>query len=87
MAPTRFVPPSVPLLESLGPGGEVELEMREVLTDGGISSGSPNQIGEQSRGGWFEDELTSDDNHYGLIVGLINRQLRVKSQHEYVDRW
>jgi len=56
MAPT-FVPPSASLLESLvGPDGAAELEMREtVLTGVGISSGSPNQADEQSRGSWFED--------------------------------
>ena len=87
MAPTR-VPLSVSLLESLvGPGGAVELEIEEVLTDDGISSGYPNQISEQSMGGWFEDELTSDANHSGLVVRLINRRLRVKSQHEHVNRW
>ena len=74
MGPTRFVPPSVSLLELLvGRGGTVDLRMEEVLTDDGISSGSPSQICEQSRGGWFEDELTSDANHGGLIVHLINR--------------
>jgi len=86
MAPT-FVPPSVSLLESLvGLGGAVELKMREmVLTGVGISSGSPNQTGEQSRGGWFEDELTSDANHGDLIVLLLIR-LHVQSQHEHVNR-
>ena len=87
MAPTR-VPLSVSLLESpVGPGGAVELEIEEALTDDGISSGYPNQISEQSRGGWFEGELTSDANHSGLVVRLINRRLRVKSQHEHVNRW
>jgi len=86
MAPT-FVPPSVSLLESLvGPSGAIDLRVR-VLTDGGISSGSPNQADEQSRGGWFEDELTSSVDHSGLVVRLINRHLRARSQHEHVNRW
>ena len=71
----------------MGPGGEVELEMREVLTGDGISSGSPNQTGEQSRGGRFKDELTPGAHHGGLVVRLINGRLRVRSQHEYVNRW
>jgi len=74
---TAFVLPSVSLLESfVGPSGAVE-----------IASGSPNQTGEQSRGSWFEDELTSDANHSGLVVRLINGRLSVQSQHEHVNRW
>ena len=81
------VPPSVSLLESpVGPGEAVELEMREVLTDDGISSGSPNQVGERSGGGWLKDELTSDANHDGLVVRIITR-LRAQFQHEHVNRW
>jgi len=88
MGPTWFVLPSVSLPESfVEPGGEAELEMREVLTDDGSFSGSPSQTGEQSRGDWFEDELTSDADHGGLVVRFINGRLRVQSQHEHVNRW
>jgi len=85
---TAFVLPPVSLLESLvGPSGAVRIEMKDALTGGGISSGSPNQTGEQSKEDWFEGELTSDANHSGLVIRLINGRLRVKSQHEHVNRW
>ena len=77
------------------PGRAVELlvtlEVREVLTalkvlaGGGVSSGSPNQTGQQGRGGWFEVELTSNSYHGGLVVRLVSGRLGIQSQHEHVN--
>ena len=57
-----------------------------VIVGGDVSSGSPNQTGEQIRD-WLEVKLTSKAYHGGLVVRLVNGRLCVQCQHEYVDRW
>ena len=97
IAPTFGPLEPVSLLEvPVVPGRAVELlvllEVWEVLAalkvvaGSGISSGSPSQTSKQSRGGWFEVELTSDSYHGGLVVRLVSGRLCIQSQHQHANK-